>query len=70
MFFILPYTFLYKTQLNWTLGLLFLKFSWFLELLFLICSYYSPIPFKNFHNTVMIYTRSRSNDTAESQKEK
>ena len=40
-------------------------------MLFLICSYFLPIFLKTFNDTVMIYnTRNRSNDTAESQKEK
>ena len=70
--FIIHYTlFFYKTQLNSTLDLLFLKFvmifevysSWFI----LIFSWFLLI----FHNAVMIYnTRNRNNDTTENQKEK
>ena len=52
------------------IGPLFLKFSWFLGYIILNLFLFSPNFLKIFHNTVMIYTRNRSNDTTESQEEK
>ena len=63
--------FFYKNQQNWTLGLLFLKFSSYLRYIVLNLFLFFLNFLKNFHNTVMICNaRNRSNDARESQKEK
>ena len=66
------HSFFYKTQYNWPLCLLFLKFSWFLGFIVLNLLLFSSVFFcffLIFHNTVMIYnTRDRNNDTTERKK--
>ena len=61
---------LYNSQSNWTLNLLFSKFSWLLGYISLNLFLFSPIFLKFFHNLMIYNTRNRSSDTTETQKEK
>ena len=61
--------FFYNSKQNWTLGLLFLKFSLIIRIHF--CLFSPDFFFSIFQTVVIIYnTRNWSNDTTESQKEK